>query len=487
MQFGHIGSNAGTQLVMLAAISFRVAFTVAVVIRIDDTQCGRYNLLGPNSGQQSHIELPVESLWFKHGLYDLPYAPDEALLLLLLSAQRVVVREIAQRPDNDAGYENDAPHFLEILFTLVPSVTGQCLGRGKTIRRQLHDKRCVLALEHHRCEELTNTYGHQDAYHVQRHHDEPLCFQSKKGSYNHDVYRNACLTAHQRQDEHCDQSRPAALYGSRSHNGRYITAKTHDKRNERFAVKPHFMHQAIHDKCRTRHVAGVFHERYKEIENEDLRQKNNHRPHTTKYAIYKHGLDRAGRQISAHSVAQPAHERLYPVHGIGSERESGKKHDAKHKKKNGKPHNPMGQYAVEQVSDFIGIFLDACMIVGLFECTVDESILGIHYQRLGVRFGFLHHTRRGFVTMAENGVSISEGTYIVFNLLVVFQQFYGQVSGGKPFAHMLSLFQVFLYISNAGFHLVSMVDVDMAKIGLLILRAFIYSNHHIEQRLHPLA
>ena len=57
-------------------------------------------------------------------------------------------------------------------------------------------------------------------------------------------------------------------------------------------MQTHLMHQLVHDKGCSCHIARVLHQRDEEIENQDLWQEDNHRAHTAYDAIDEHCLQR---------------------------------------------------------------------------------------------------------------------------------------------------------------------------------------------------
>lgn len=52
-------------------------------------------------------------------------------------------------------------------------------------------------------------------------------------------------------------------------------------------MQAHLMHNLIHDKGGTCHIAQVFHQRNKEVEDEDVGQKDDDTSHTTDNAVYQ--------------------------------------------------------------------------------------------------------------------------------------------------------------------------------------------------------
>ena len=104
-----------------------------------------------------------------------------------------------------------------------------------------------------------------------------------------------------------------ALNCTRSHNRRHITSKAHHKRNKRLAVKASQVHQFIHNKGRSRHISRVLHKRYKQIENQDVRQEHRNRPHTSDDTIDDKVTQWPITHHTADHLTQPAEARLNPL------------------------------------------------------------------------------------------------------------------------------------------------------------------------------
>ena len=69
-------------------------------------------------------------------------------------------------------------------------------------------------------------------------------------------------------------------------------------------MQPHLVHQTVHDECRPRHVAGVFHKGNEGIENKNLRQEDYHRPHAANYAVHYHVFQHSVGHSVANEVAK---------------------------------------------------------------------------------------------------------------------------------------------------------------------------------------
>ena len=92
-------------------------------------------------------------------------------------------------------------------------------------------------------------------------------------------------------------------------------------------MQSHLMHDLIHDKSRTCHISGVFHERYEHIQNQDIRQEHDNTSHATDDTIHEKILQRSFRHMAAHEITDHLDQCLYPFHRIASQTESGLEHD----------------------------------------------------------------------------------------------------------------------------------------------------------------
>ena len=142
------------------------------------------------------------------------------------------MREIAQRPHKDAGHQDDATHFLEILLSFFPRVAPNGLPCWETIGRQLHHERRVVAFHQEQTKEAAQQHRESNAHEIKRHHDQGPVFRGEECARNHDVDGQARRTTHERQDEHGDDARTPTLNGARGHHRRHIATKTHDERDK---------------------------------------------------------------------------------------------------------------------------------------------------------------------------------------------------------------------------------------------------------------
>ena len=131
---------------------------------------------------------------------------------------------------------------------------------------------------------------------------------------------------HKRTDEYRNQPTATALDGTGGNDGGHVAAEAHNQRDKRLAVKPDFVHYAVHNKRCARHIAGIFQERNKRIQNHNVGQKNNHAADATDYAVDNHIFYRTFGQTVAQHRANPLHEVVNPIHRILPDFERRPKH-----------------------------------------------------------------------------------------------------------------------------------------------------------------
>ena len=357
-----------------------------IVVGIEHTHGRGHDLLGTHAGQQTHVELPVETLRAEERLDGLSQSADVTLFLLLLRREILTLREITQSPDNDTGHENDATHLLEILSAFLPSVPQDGLASGKTIGRQLHDERHVGPRDEKSTEKPTYHHRHEDTHHVKRNHDGRTIFKSEERSRYHDVNRQPGRTAHHRQNEHRDQSAAPALNRSRGHDGRHVAAESHDQWDERLAVQAHLVHQFVHDESGASHIATVFHERDEEIEQQNLRQENDDSSYTGYDTIDEHRLDRAWGERLPEPRTELGNAGFDPVHRILPQSKSDLEHDVEQEEEDGETPVAMGDDRIEGVGEPIGIAGGTLLVVGFLQSPMNKTVFGIHEGRLTVYF-----------------------------------------------------------------------------------------------------
>ena len=100
-------------------------------------------------------------------------------------------------------------------------------------------------------------------------------------------------------------------------------------------MQPHFMHNLIHNESSTCHIARVFHQGNKEIEQQNIRQENNDTAHTSDNTIHQKVLQRSFGHVVAYQVAQFAYQPFNPLHRIVAQHKGAFEHQIKEKEENG--------------------------------------------------------------------------------------------------------------------------------------------------------
>ena len=124
----------------------------------------------------------------------------------------------------------------------------------------------------------------------------------------------------------------------------------------------------------------------------------------------------------------------------------------------------------------VGVLLGACGELGLGQCTSDETVLGVHNGCLGIYAHLFHNTCRGTVASFHQPALVVGAMFaddvlrdVVGSVVVVLEQLQGQVAGRIVGGDMLIGLEVLLYLGDAVFDLVTIVDVKVARDGVLTL------------------
>ena len=187
---------------------------------------------------------------------------------------------------------------------------------------------------------------------------------------------------------------------------------------------------------------------------------------------------------TAGEITDPGHTSLHPLHRILADEECGGEHDQQQKEEDGKSDILVGEEVVDDVGCLIGILLRACLVACLLEGAVDKTVLRIHDSRLAVLARLLLDAGGGVVAMGEDLLGVGHGGDILLHLLVVLQKFDSEVAGGIALAQVDLLLEVLLHIADAVLDLVTVVDVDMARVGMVALHALVEADDGMEEFLH---
>ena len=122
------------------------------------------------------------------------------------------------------------------------------------IRRKLHNKVRWLALEERMLEKKPRHYPERDAGDVNEEDELPriLWKERHREEHPHGQLRPA---AHEWSHEYREKSIALGVKRARGHDRRDAAAEPYEHRNKTLAGKSYPAHEAIHHKCRTRHIA----------------------------------------------------------------------------------------------------------------------------------------------------------------------------------------------------------------------------------------
>ena len=271
----------------------------------------------------------------------------------------VVMGEVAEEPDDDRGYEDDAGHLVQILLAFLPGVAEDGLGGRDSVGREFHDEGQVVVLD-----EAAHHLGRDDG------HD----------------------------DEHGDQAALVVLDSTGGHNGGYVAAEAHDHGYERLAVQAYLVHELVHDEGGAGHVSGVLQQGNEQVENQDVGQEYQHAAHSSDDAVHyqvlqhalRHGggpvhyqvLQHALRHGGGHEGPEFLHQPFNPGHRVFSQAEGGLEDDVQQEDEYREGGPAVGDHGVYLVG--YGMFLSRVpRSVCLFEGALDEGVFGVYDGGLG--------------------------------------------------------------------------------------------------------
>ena len=133
----------------------------------------------------------------------------------------------------------------------------------------------------------------------------------------------------------------------------------------------------------------------------------------------------------------------------------------------------------------IGVFLGACHILSLGQGTIDEAVFCIHDGRLSITSCFFEYAIRSPVACLQqmhivfSSLNLSQVfSQIVTDVLIVFQQLDGKITGRIMLAYVVVGLQILLYFTDAALDFMTIVNMKMT--GLLV-GTFIYLDNSLEQ------
>ena len=91
-------------------------------------------------------------------------------------------------------------------------------------------------------------------------------------------------------------------------------------------MQPHAVHNLIHNEGCTSHVAAVLHPGDESVEDHNVGQEDDDTTYTADYAVDDEVLEWSVSHPAAHSLAEPLHCGIYPIHGVLADVECAEKH-----------------------------------------------------------------------------------------------------------------------------------------------------------------
>ena len=210
-------------------------------------------------------------------------------------------------------------------------------------------------------------------------------------------------------------------------------------------MQSHLVHYLVHDECCPCHVAGILHEGYEEVKNQDLWQEHDDRTYTTNNSVGNHSLERSVGHVAAYGSSYPSHGSLNPVHGILAERECCLEHQPYHGYEDRKAEVSVCDNPVYEVRHLVCVLVLARSIRGLAQGTMNETVFSIHYGRLAVLLHFLLHSFCSQVSLVKYLLGVWQGVDEFLHIAVTLHKLNAKVSGRVALAYDGILLQIFLY------------------------------------------
>ena len=165
-------------------------------------------------------------------------------------------------------------------------------------------------------------------------------------------------------------------------------------------------------------------------------------------------------------LAKPSHTGINPVHRILAQHKGGLEHEKKYQEKDGEAYIFIGKHIIDEMRHTVCVFLVAFLKSGFTESTVNETVLGIHHSRFRVFVSVALYLLLRCVDGSFYFGSMLKSIHHTIHFTVVFQQFDGQIAGRVAVANLLVMLKHSFYQIYAGFHVLSVIDVDVTVIVL---------------------
>ncbi len=144
----------------------------------------------------------------------------------------------------------------------------------------------------------------------------------------------------------------------------------------------------------------------------------------------------------------------------------------------------VGQQTVDDVCRLVGVGLVAHGESGLFQCSVDKSVFGIHDSRFAIFLHLLLNSYRLLVSQFDNLFAVRQRLHEVLGMGIHFEEFYGEIACGIFISNLFVGLKQQFYSVDAFFYVLAVVDMDMA-VGVVF--AFVYIDDGAEELVYSLA
>lgn len=243
------------------------------------------------------------------------------------------------------------------------------------------------------------------------------------------------------------------------------------------------MHHAIHDERGARQVARVLHERDEQVEDHDVGQEDDDRPHAADDAVDQEVAQRPRGQQRVHAAADPSHERVDPLLRVGAEAECAPEHQPHQEKEDREAPQLVRHEGVDQLRGR-GLFAFP-RGVGLLERPLNEPVFLVGESRLDILAqGFGDAFGLAVADLRPLGVAAA-AAQLFLDLPVAFEHLHGVVArreGLGQFAAVVA--HIVLEPPEPLFDDGAHVYVDVAYALVLVL---VHGDHGVQQRFDAFA
>ena len=222
-------------------------------------------------------------------------------------------------------------------------------------------------------------------------------------------------------------------------------------------MQSHAVHQLIHDEGCACHVAGVLHERYEQIEYQDVGQKDDDAPHAADYSVYYQVLEYPLGHRVAYPVAQYPDAVFDPFHRVAADDECRPEHQEHQEQEYRESEQFVGYERIDDLGRSHLLALSGHE--RLAECTGNEPVLVIGEDGLHILAGDLFYLFDLPVALLGPLRIFRLFLQQLFDFRIPFQKFGGKESGGKVFLYAAVFLQAFFEGLDAVLDLLSVYYV----------------------------